>query len=189
LRRSQRYDARLRLPAVGRALDAGGSSMHQQLRIVLGKASSTLDGSGAMAVVPIEVDPREIEQGALVRLLDVLQKGGYNLRIAGGCGIETGGEFVFAVEDEGNEDKASDCAAYLAKNDYEVRVVEPFVCEVVDEKGALRDCLAGLASDGRLINEVFVGTPNKDGRIPLQITTIRTVTGSAGGRQGRTRAS
>src|SRR5205823_6516305 len=114
----RRYDARLRLLAVGRALDAGGSSMHQQLRVTLGTASSTLDGSGAMAVVPIEVDPREIEKGALVRLLDVLEKGGYNLRIAGGCGIETGGDFVFAVEDEGDEDKASKCAAFLNERGY-----------------------------------------------------------------------
>ena len=51
------------------------------------------------------------------------------------------------------------------------------------EKGALRDCLAGLASEGRLINEVFVGTPNKDGRIPLQVTTIRTVGRSEGERK------
>jgi hypothetical protein len=162
--------------------------MHQQLRVPLGTASSTRDGSGAMAVVPIEVDPREVRQGALVELLDLLAREGYNLRIAGGCGIETGGVFVFAVEDDGDEDKASKCAAFLEKSGYRgVKVVEPFVCEVDDRKGALRDCLVKLASEGRLVDEVFVGTPEKDGKIPLQITTIRTVlrAGSEQKRQSR----
>ena len=121
--------------------------MHQQLRVALSTPSSVQDGSGAMAVVPVEVDPREVEAGALVRLLDVLAGGGYNLRIAGGCGIETGGVFAFAVEDGGDENKASECAAFLEKSGYRsVKVVEPFVCEVDDRKGALRDCLTKLAS-------------------------------------------
>ena len=150
--------------------------MHQQLRVVLSTPSSVSDGSGAMAVVPVEIDPREVEAGALVRLLDVLARGGYNLRIAGGCGIETGGVFAFAVEDGGDENKASECAAFLEKSGYRgVKVVEPFVCEVEDRKGALRDCLTKLAAEGRLVDEVFVGTPSKDGKIPLQITTIKNV--------------
>jgi len=150
--------------------------MHQQLRVVLSSPSSVQDGSGAMAVVPVEVDPREVEAGALVRLLDLLAREGYNLRIAGGCGIETGGVFAFAIEDGGDENKASECAVFLEKSGYrDVKVVEPFVCEVDDRKGALRDCLTKLASEGRLVDEVFVGTPNKDGKIPLQITTIKNV--------------
>ena len=92
--------------------------MHQQLRVMLSTPSSTLDGSGAMAVVPIEVDPREVEAGALVRLLDLLAREGYNLRIAGGCGIETGGVFAFAIEDGGDANKASECAALLEKSGY-----------------------------------------------------------------------
>jgi hypothetical protein len=150
--------------------------MHQQLRVALSSPSSVQDGSGAMAVVPIEIDPREVEAGALVRLLDLLAGEGYNLRIAGGCGIETGGVFAFAIEDGGDESKASECAAFLEKNGYRgVKVIEPFVCEVDNRKGALRDCLTKLASEGRLVDEVFVGTPDKDGKIPLQITTIRNV--------------
>jgi hypothetical protein len=158
--------------------------MHQQVRVVLATPSSVSDGSGAMAAVPVEVYPREVEQGALVRLLDLLKKGGYNLRMAGGCGIESGGEFVFAVDDDGDEDQASKCAAFLAENHYrDVKVVEPFVCEVVDEKGALRDCLAKLVSEGLVIDEVFVGTPNKDRRIPIHVTTIRSVS-----RKGQSRS-
>src|SRR5438477_247873 len=60
--------------------------MHQQIRVVLATPSSVQDGSGAMAVVPVEVDPREVEEGALVRLLKLLAGKGYDLRIAGGRG-------------------------------------------------------------------------------------------------------
>ena len=149
--------------------------MHQQIRIGLGKASSTQDGSGAMAVVPVEVDPIEVADGAFVRLLDLLAGEGYNLRFAGGSGIETGGELIFGVDDAGDEDRATQCAAFLARNGYrDIRVVEPFSCELDDKVGALRDCLAKLSSEGRRVDEVFVGTP-REGKVPVQITTIKNV--------------
>lgn len=149
--------------------------MHQQIRIRLGTPSSTQDGSGAMAVVPVEVDPVEVADGALFRLLDLLAGEGYNLRFAAGKAIETGGELVFGVDDDGDESGAGKCAGFLARNGYkDVRVVEPFMCEVDDKVGALRDCLKQLASDGRRVDEVFVGTP-RDGKVPVQITTVRNV--------------
>jgi hypothetical protein len=158
--------------------------MHQQLRIALGSPSGTHDGSGAMAVVPVEIDPTEVPDGALVRVLDLLAREGYNLRFAGGSGIETGGELVLGVDDDGDEDRASKCAAFLARNGYrEIRVVEPFMCELEDKVGALRDCLKKLASEGRKVDEVFVGTP-RDGKVPVHITTIRNVSA-----QRQTRAS
>jgi hypothetical protein len=145
--------------------------MHQQVRLVLG-STDIVDGSGAMAVVPVEVDPREVEQGALLRVLELLAAEGYNLRIAGGRGIETGGEFVFAVDDDGDEGAATKCAAFLHDKGYrDVRVIEPYLCEVDDRVGALRDCLATLAKEGRHVDELFVGTPRK-GKIPVQVTTI-----------------
>jgi len=150
-------------------------AMHQQVKAFLSKASSTSDGSGAMALVPVEIDPFEVREGALLGLLDLLADKGYNLRMAGGAGIETGGEFTFAIDDEGNEQRASECAAMLAENGYDrVRVVEPYMCEVEDRVGALRDCLKELRSAGRQIDEIFVGTPRK-GKVPIQVTTIVTV--------------
>jgi hypothetical protein len=163
--------------------------MHQQLRVPLGTASAIQDGSGAMAVVPVEVDPVEVPDGALFRLLDLLAGEGYNLRFAGGSAIETGGELVFGVDDDGDEDRATKCAAFLARNGYrDIRVVEPFMCEVDDKVGALRDCLKQLASEGRRIDEVFVGTPRK-GKIPVQITTIKNVAQRSGDRKGQTRGA
>jgi hypothetical protein len=163
--------------------------MHQQIRVPLGSPAGTRDGSGAMAVVPVEVDPVEVPDGALFRLLDLLAGEGYNLRFAGGSAIETGGEFVFGVDDDSDEDKASKCAAFLARNGYpDVRVVEPFMCEVDDKVGALRDCLKQLASEGRRVDEVFVGTPRK-GKIPVQITTIKNVAHRQGDRKGQARSA
>jgi hypothetical protein len=162
--------------------------MHQQVRLALGSPSGVLDGGGAMAVVPVEVDPVEVAEGALFRLLDLLAAEGFNLRTAGGRGIETGGEFVFAVDDEDDPDKASKCAAFLARNGYrDVRLVEPFMCEVDDRVGALRDCLAKLASEGRRVDEVFVGTPRK-GKVPVHVTTVRSVRPRQGERKGQARA-
>jgi hypothetical protein len=162
--------------------------MHQQIRMTLATPSSVQDGGGAMAVVPVEVDPREVQDGALFRVLDLLAREKFNLRFVGGSGIETGGEVVFAVDDDGDEDRASKCAAVLARNGYaEVRVVEPFMCEVADEVGALRDCLKKLESEGRRIDEIFVGTPRK-GKVPVHITTIRSVAGR-GEQKGQSRHS
>src|SRR3954447_17785558 len=99
--------------------------MHQQVKLRLLAASSTNDGSGAMAVVPVEIDPSEIPQGALLNLLELLSDCGYNLRMAGGSGIETGGEFTFAIEDDDDDDRASECAAMLAlQGSRQVRLIE-----------------------------------------------------------------
>ncbi len=157
--------------------------MHQQVRMSLASPSSTSSGPGAMTAVPIENDPLEVPQRALVRVLDLLAKEGYNLRYAGGSKIEAGGEFVFAIDDDGDEDRASKCAAFLERNGYQrVRVVEPYLCEVEDKVGALRDCLDKLASEGRQVDEIFVGTP-RDGRVPVHITSLRSV--ASGTAQGR----
>jgi hypothetical protein len=146
--------------------------MHQQIKLVLSSASSTNDGSGAMAIVPVEIDPFEVREGALLALLELLADKGYNLRTAGGAGIETGGEFTFAIDDGGDEHRAQECAAMLAENGYaRVRVVEPHLCEVDDRIGALRDCLKELREAGRQIDEIFVGTP-RNNKVPVQVTTI-----------------
>jgi hypothetical protein len=155
--------------------------MHQQIRVVLASPSSVQDGPGAMSAVPVEFEPREVEPGALVRLLKLLADNGYNLRMAGGHGIEMGGEFVFAIDDKGDKSAAEKCAAFLRESpEYDsAHVVAPFTCEVKDEAGTLHDCLEKqLALEGGLIDELFVGTPRKDegNKIPIQVTMIRTVT-------------
>ena len=162
--------------------------MHQQIRVAMGAPSATLDGSGAMAHVPVDVDPVEVEDGALFRLLDLLAGEGFNLRTAGGSKIESGGEFVFAIDDEGDEDRAKKCAEFLGRKGYrDVRVVEPFMCEVDDRVGALRDCLKKLASEGRRIDEVFVGTARK-GKVPVHVTTVKSIAHRRGTGKGQARS-
>ena len=149
--------------------------MHQQIRMALSSPSSTTDGPGAMTAYPVGVDPTEVQQGALYRVLDLLASANYNLRSASGHHIETGGVFVFAIDDDGDENKASECADFLRGKGYNVLgVYEPFMCEVDDRVGALRDCLEKLSREGRQVDEILVGTPRKN-KIPVQITTIRSV--------------
>jgi hypothetical protein len=149
--------------------------MHQQIRVMLAAPSSTTGGPGAMTANPVGVDPLEVQQGALYRLLDDLAKAKYNLRSASGHNIETGGVFVFAIDDEGDENRSSACAKFLHDKGYNVLgVYEPFMCEVDDRVGALRDCLEQLSREDRLVDEILVGTPRKN-KIPIQVTTIRSV--------------
>jgi hypothetical protein len=146
--------------------------MHMQIRVSLGQASGTSDGSGAMARTTVEIDPLDLPMGALVQLLDLLVQNDFDLGMAGGDSIEGGGEFVFAIKDDSRYDE---CATLLKDNGYRnVRLIEPQVCHVDDRKGALRDCLRDLIRDGRRIDEIYVGTPD-EGKIPVHVTTIRTV--------------
>jgi hypothetical protein len=153
--------------------------MHIQVRTSLGTASDTKTGSGAMELTPIEVDPLELKQGALLELLDLLAANGYDLGMAGGDSIEGGGEFVFALKHNDDavpeDDRSGECAELLKSNGYRnVRLIEPFVCEAEDRVGGLRDCIREIVEDGRRIDEIYVGVP-EDGKIPVHITTIRTV--------------
>ncbi len=149
--------------------------MHQQIRTSLGK-SGLRDGTGAMAAVPIEVDPLEMSYGALVELLDLLASKGYNLELAHGHGIEAGGEFVFAVE---HEDQTLECAQMLVDAGYrKVRIVEVHLCEVSHEKGSLAECIRKLTDEGRKIDEIYVGVRGDNGIVPVQVTTIRHAPGS-----------
>jgi hypothetical protein len=145
--------------------------MHQQIRTRPSRSQST-DGPGAMSFPPIEGDPVDMEAGALDSLLDLLASEGYNLCLAGGSGMDGGGEFVFAIDHEDGEDKTAECASMLISRGYQgVRLVAPHVCWVDDRPGALRECLREAGPD-REIREIFVGTP-KDGRVLVHATTVR----------------
>lgn len=140
--------------------------MHQQIRVSLGRIQ-TSDGPGAMASVATEYDPLTVPPGALVTLLERLAEGGFNLRMAGGSRIEHGGEFIFAVDD----DRTDACVEFLTDEGYKPRKLELHHCDLADRPGELARCLKELESD-REVNEIFVGTPEPDGRIPIQVSTV-----------------
>jgi hypothetical protein len=147
--------------------------MHQQIRTSLGKASSTITGSGAMNLVPIEVDPLEIRRGALTELLQLLEDAGFDLAIAAGDAIEFGGEFTFALKDH---EATSQAAALLREHGYrKVRILQVREIEADDEAGGLRREIEKLTEEGLRIDEIYVGTTRPNGRVPLQVTTIRDV--------------
>jgi hypothetical protein len=144
--------------------------MHQQVRTSLGTASAVQDGSGAMNLVPIEVDPLEMRRGALLELLQLLEENDYDLALAAGDAVELGGEFTFALKDH---ERTTQCAALLRERGYRnVRIVQVQLFEVEDRKGGLRDAISKL-DPGLKVDEVYVGATQPNGLVPIQVTTVR----------------
>ncbi|HEY3522929.1 MAG TPA: hypothetical protein VGK63_04445 [Candidatus Limnocylindrales bacterium] len=156
--------------------------MHLQVRTTVKSGSGgSLGAAVSYESEPIVGDPVEARPGALHGVLQLLREGEFNLRVASGRAIETTGEFIFAVgpedDDEEHERQTQAAAALLRDNGYPSRIVRTHHLDVSDQVGALDDAIAGLPQN-ELVNELFVGTPNADGTIPLQVTTIRVSAGT-----------
>jgi hypothetical protein len=104
----------------------------------------------------------------LAEFLKVLADAKVNLIAAGGGFLESGGEFVFAVED-GEEDKAM--AALVP--DYKPRLVTPKRCLLTDEPGQLLGCIndaiAANAGTKRVVKDILVGANREDGFVVVQV--------------------
>ncbi|MEX1173383.1 MAG: hypothetical protein WEG56_12325 [Chloroflexota bacterium] len=121
--------------------------------------------------------------GALSEILRVLEGAGFNLRAAGGRAIELGGDFSYWVDPrrdtDGNlidrdHDEATQAAADLVTAEgFDTHIVEVHARLLSDEPGALRAFVDEVRDAGALIEEVSVGTPDPDGRIPVQVFTAR----------------
>ena len=116
------------------------------------------------------------EAGALVGMLDVLAKEGFNLRTASGTNVELGGEFTFWVDgrsDGEDEDAANHAAAELLKSKgYDAEVWEVHSAYLVDKPGALKAFVDEVTKNKLLVQEISVSTPDADG-IPVQIFTAK----------------
>ena len=77
--------------------------MHQQVRTSTTKSGSGSPGPGAMA-----------DAGGIVDILQILVEAGVNLQTAGGRDLDRGGEFVFAVHHEDEDDGPGEEAASVA---------------------------------------------------------------------------
>lgn len=121
--------------------------------------------------------------GALGEILRILEDRGFNLRTAGGRRIELGGEFGFAVAkqdgDKDDEESTHRAVEALKGEGYEARAVEVEDDVLDDVPGALRAFVDRVSARGVLIEEIAVGTPEPDGRIPVQIVTARAGGGQA----------
>ncbi len=137
--------------------------MHQQVRT---STTTTRSGPGAMAA----------DEGGLVDILERLLNAGVNLRAAGGRDLDRRGQFVFAVHHADNDDGPGERAAELLRgHGYEAEAVFVHHCLVDDEPGSLLRCIQEAEQDQGPVYEIFVGTAETDGRIPIQITTRKTI--------------
>jgi hypothetical protein len=144
--------------------------MHQQVRTSPTKSGSGSPGPGAMA-----------DTGGVVDILRILVESGVNLQTAGGRDLDRDGDFVFAVHHEGEDDgPAEEAVRLLKEHGYgDARTVRAHFCSVADEPGGLLGCIERIERDEGPVYEIFVGTPDADGGIPVQITTRRDVEGES----------
>jgi hypothetical protein len=141
--------------------------MHQQVRTDTTKT----DAPGAAWA----------DSGSVVDILRILSDAGVNLQAAGGRDLDRGGEFVFAVYHDGeDEGPAEEAAKLLRENGYgTARVVSARSCFVEDEPGGLLGCVEEMERTDGPVYEIFVGTPEEGRGVPVQITTRKDVEGEA----------
>jgi hypothetical protein len=112
------------------------------------------------------------DEGGLVDILRTLLDAGVNLRTAGGRDLDKGGDFVFAVHHrDGDDDPDYEAAKLLREKGYTAEVYRVRDCIVSDEPGSLLRCLEETERERGPIYEIFVGTHDDDGHIPIQIVT------------------
>ncbi len=149
--------------------------MHIQVR-----SRTTKSGGGFAVGEPGDFAvAAEFQAGALLEMLGVLRDAGFNLRAAGGTGIELDGELAFWV-DPRDEDGDHEAAAYAAADTlngsgYDAWTETVHAVVLDDRPGALRDELEKIKDQGLLVEGVLVGTPGRDsdGRIPVQLRLVR----------------
>ena len=146
--------------------------MHVQAKAVTtGSAFADEDGDENNDAISANYRP-----GAVLGILDILQREGFNLRTATGQRIELGGEFGFTVDPRnGGEDFETATAAavdVLKSEGIDAHLVEVQVRYLSDVAGALRDFVQSVSDQGLLIEDIAVGTPSQAG-IPVQIFTVK----------------
>ena len=116
------------------------------------------------------------EPGVLVEMLTILKDAGFNLRAASGSQVELGGDFSFWVDgrnkDEGHGDATEAAARLLEDNGYVANVFEVHAKHLSDSKGTLLQFVEEVTKGKLLVQDINVGTPDKDG-IPVQIFTAK----------------
>lgn len=146
--------------------------MHVQAKAVTtGSAFADEDGDENNDAISANYRP-----GAVLGILDILQREGFNLRTATGQRIELGGEFGFTVDprNSGEDFETATAAAVdvLKSEGIDAHLVEVQVRYLSDVAGALRDFVQSVSDQGLLIEDIAVGTPSQAG-IPVQIFTVK----------------
>jgi hypothetical protein len=121
--------------------------MHQQIRLL----------------VPAKSPPN------LGDVLQVVADAGINILAVGGSDHEDGGEFGFGVE----HDDLPAAKKALEDARYRPRIVDVKLCLLDNQAGALLACVQEARAEnqpsGKVIRDIAVGVPDKDGKIQVQI--------------------
>jgi hypothetical protein len=119
------------------------------------------------------------DPGGLVDILQRLLEADVNLRTAGGRDLDAGGTFVFSVHHaEGDDEPDHQAAGLLRDHGYDAEVVKVRECVVSDEPGSLLNCIQEAEAESP-VYEIFVGTPDEEGHIPIQIVTRADIGGGS----------
>jgi hypothetical protein len=122
-------------------------------------------------------DSATYQRGTFAALLHVLSSNGVNIRGASGKRIEFGGSFTFWAGAPGDDDEDRISAETRRARDvlrdagFDAHLVEVSVTLLDDTPGALEAFVNEITSSGRWIEDIVVGTPTTDGRIPVQLFT------------------
>lgn len=141
-------------------------SVHLQIKVAF--STSSLETPGAAPRVHVTADPRPVRPGQLADLAEGLAREGINLRAVSGHGIETGGWLGLSVDD-GQEGRVYD---YLDRGGYRYEVQATEERDLHDRPGELARFARELAERGLLVDSLTVGTPARDGTIPVAATTF-----------------
>ncbi len=110
----------------------------------------------------------------LERVLKLVADAGINILAVGGSNLEHGGEFAFAVD----PDRQQAVVDLLQANGYKPRVADiELFWLTANEPGQLLRCVQQVAAanktSGKGIQDIAIGAPASDGRIPIQIYSAR----------------
>lgn len=151
--------------------------MHIQARSGTRGAAFTDDDEGELIV------NASYGNGGLVQILAILEEHGFNLRGASGRMIELDGVFAWRVaqrfDDDGqaiddDDDDATLKAAEIVNGaGFDTTAFEVEHETLTDEPGALRAFVEHINEHGGMVEELSVGTPDDDGRIPVQAWVSR----------------
>jgi hypothetical protein len=146
--------------------------MHVQAKVSIDTSGFSDDDDGSGSAVSATYRP-----GALGDILRILAGKGLSLRVATGRQIELGGHFGFYVadRDDGEEEgTATREAVDLLKGEgFDAYIVEVQTSLLDDISGSLLEFVDHVSGQGLLIEEIAVATPDPDGRIPVQIYTVK----------------
>lgn len=121
--------------------------------------------------------------GGLVQILAILEEHGFNLRGASGRMIELDGIFSWRVAqrfddngqaiDDDDDDATLKAADIVNAAGFDTKAFEVEHETLTDEPGALRAFIEHINERGGMVEELSVGTPEDDGRIPVQAWVSR----------------